>query len=292
MQTTFKKLFILFVFLAAGKRLLAQTNGETSFSKQAYIMQYPVSVNEQLTTVLIFPAPIASGGVDLGSTDIIASAIDGVSNILKIKASQANTSPTNLTVITTDGKVYSFWVSYAVNADSHPIDLRTEQQQEKILASFTDRQLTDKQIAELARHIATRKAFLNAASARSFGIIARLKGIYISSGVLFFKISLSNKTNIDYETDFMRCYIRNKERSKRTADHDEELKSIYTFYTHGKITAGKTDQQIIIAFPRFTIADQKNFVIQLFEKSGDRHLSLKINGNDIIKAESIAPITE
>ena len=66
MQTTFKKLFILFVFLAAGKRLLAQTNGETSFSKQAYIMQYPVSVNEQLTTVLIFPAPIASGGVDLG----------------------------------------------------------------------------------------------------------------------------------------------------------------------------------------------------------------------------------
>jgi len=291
MQRTFIRLLFLFVFLTAGKFLVAQTNAVAGFAKQAYIKQYPVSVNEQLTTVLIFPTPISADGVDLGSTDIIASAIDGVSNILKIKASQPNTSPTNLTVITTDGKVYSFWVSYAVNADSHPIDLRTQQQQEKILASFADRQLTDKQIAELARHIATRKAFLNAAKARSFRIVARLKGIYISSDVLFFKISLSNKTNIDYETDFMRCYIRNKKRSKRTANHEQELKPVYALYTHGQITSGKTEQQVIIALPKFTIADQKNFVIQIFEKSGDRHLSLKVDGNDIIKAESVTPVT-
>jgi len=81
--------------------------------------------------------------------------------------------------------------------------------------------------------------------------------------------------------------IRDKQRVKRTASQEEELQPLYVYKEHGAITAGKTKQTIVIAFPKFTVADHKNFVIQLFEKSGDRNLSLKIDGNAIAKAKNI-----
>lgn len=292
MQSIYKKLIILSVLFISTLIVSAQLVPENTFVKDAFIPQYTLTVSDQVTTVLIFPAAISKNGVDLGSPDIIASAVDGIANILKVKAVSPGISPTNLTVITNDGKIYSFWLTYGEKADSRPIDISTQVGEEIKRVKLVNRKLTDQEIADLAKHIATRKPFMNTARARSFGVKASLEGIYIVSGVLFFQLDLTNKTNIDYTTDFVRYYIRAKKRAKRTADHEEELKPLYAYYAHGKVTAGKTSQQLVLAFPKFTIADQKNFVIQIFEKNGDRHLELKISGNEIINALNLNPITE
>lgn len=250
----------------------------------AYSRQYPLLVNENVTSVLIFPAAIAEGGIDRGSAGIIAKQVDGVPNILKIKAASKDFTTTNLTVITGDGKVYSYYVSYARYADDRPIDMAKEQHKAAAVAFFKNRKLNDAQVRQMAAHIATRKPFMRRPKEKSYGIKASLQGIYVSEDVLFYRIALSNKTHIDYDLDFMRCYIRDKKRVKRTASQEQELQPICIYKEHGSITAGKTRQTIVIAFPKFTVADHKHFILQLFEKNGDRYLTLKIDGKDIAKA--------
>lgn len=292
MQKLITALLFAFLFSTAAVPLFAQTENDSGFAEQSYNPQYPLRVSEQLTSVLIFPAPIAPEGVDRGSAGIIAKTVDGVTNVLKIKATGSNIEPTNLTVITTDGKVYSFWVQYSKYADSRPIDLRKQHTEETEQAFFRNRQLNDEQVQALATQIATRKPFIRHPKAKSFKMKARLRGIYISSDVLFYRIAVSNKSHIDYATDFMRFYIQDKKRVKRTAEQEQELKPLFIYKEHGNITAGKTAQSIVVAFPRFTIADRKNFVVQLFEKGGDRNLELKINGRDITAARRLSSVTQ
>lgn len=282
-----QKTLLLFTLLLSAVSFEVSAQDFKQYYQEAYSKQYPLLVNENVTSVLIFPAAIAEGGIDRGSAGIISKQVDGVPNILKIKAAAKDFTNTNLTVITKDGKVYSFYVTYARYADDKPIDMAKEARKEAAVAFFKDRKLNDAQVRQVAAHIATRKSFMRRPKEKTYGVSVRLQGIYISEDVLFYRISLDNKTHIDYGLDFMRCYIRDKQRVKRTASQEQELQPLFVYKEHGNITAGKTRQTIVIAFPKFTVADHKNFVMQLFEKNGDRNLALKIDGKDIEKAISL-----
>jgi len=278
-----------FLFSLASLPTYAQQESASGSGGHAYIKQYELSVNERTTNVLIFPAAIVPGSVDRGSADIIAKIPDGVTNVLKVKAATTGFQPTNLTVITGDNKVYSFHVAYNAAADSRPIDLRSQQMDEAASAYLKNRSLNDAQIQDLAAHVATRKNFMNRPKAKAFGIVARLKGIYIADDVMFYQIGIKNKTQIGYDTDFFRFYVRDKKRMKRTAQQEQELKPLFVYREHGNVIAGKTQACIVVAFKKFTIADHMDFILQSFEKNGDRNPELKISGEYIVKARLLEP---
>ncbi|WP_308199293.1 DUF4138 domain-containing protein [Chitinophaga sedimenti] len=72
--------------------------------------------------MIVFAAPICANGVDRGNNWILAKTADGVNNVLKVKAAQDSAISTNLTVFTTDGRVYRFDVYFdAITKD----DFRT-----------------------------------------------------------------------------------------------------------------------------------------------------------------------
>ncbi|WP_238698906.1 DUF4138 domain-containing protein, partial [Flavobacterium circumlabens] len=58
----------------------------------------------------VFPFAIKS--VDKGSPDILVQKAKGLENILQVKAAQKGFFQTNLTVVTADGKLYSFVLNY------------------------------------------------------------------------------------------------------------------------------------------------------------------------------------
>lgn len=74
------------------------------------IASYHLGVGFQKTTHLIFPSAVTY--VDLGSGSIIADKAQGAENIVKVKANASGFAQTNMTVLTTDGKLYSFLVDY------------------------------------------------------------------------------------------------------------------------------------------------------------------------------------
>src|SRR4051794_30412871 len=93
-------LFLLFVSVTT------LSNGQTGKLQATIIEPYPLKITLNKTTILVFPYAIK--GVDRGSADVLAQKAKGVENILLLKAGKENFSETNLSVITADGKLYSF----------------------------------------------------------------------------------------------------------------------------------------------------------------------------------------
>ena len=89
----------------------AQLN--TSDTTPVTINSIEISICYNKTTSLIFPYAVIS--VDRGSADVLAQKAKAVENILHVKAGKRNFTPTNLSVVTADGKFYSFLLHYEEN---------------------------------------------------------------------------------------------------------------------------------------------------------------------------------
>jgi len=285
-----KKPFVTLITLLAAS-LLGNAYGQVTqriFYPASKIKPYHLEVGYNKTTVLIFPAAISKDGIDRGSASIIAKAVPGVENILKVKANTKNFSQTNLTVITKDGKVYPFRVNYSNNPPDAPVNMAKQKQEEKRIAVFRNRKLNTAQIKALCKEVVFGKPFLHK-STKTFKVKLKLQAIYTCKDVIFYRFQLKNKSNIDYAINFSRFYFRDRKRVKRTAQQEKELHPLLFYYDNGiSNIPGNTAQTLVVAFPKFTIADHKNFVIQLFEKHGDRNPILKIKGNELVKAQSLA----
>ncbi|QES88929.1 conjugative transposon protein TraN [Rhizosphaericola mali] len=279
-------LTIVFMVLLVNN-LFAQQANLDKITSEAYGRQYPLFVGVNETTILIFPCKIAAGGVDIGSTELIASTITSVDNILRIKAATENMAPTNLTVVTTDGKIYSFYTRFSPYPDNRPIDLGKQINTENAQIKLKGRKIHDGQIQQYADSIINLKTFLKQNKIQSFGVQFSLKGIYTKEDVLFFRLDLKNKSPLNFTADFMRFYIRDQKRLKRTADQEQELQPLRIFPENTISVNARNVQTIIVAFKRFTIADHKNMVIQIFEKNGDRHLQLKIKGKVLMQTSKL-----
>lgn len=287
MKRLILKLLFAFLLASVGVPLLAQPSDLEKIQPSSYGPQYPIAVGTTKTTVLVFPFKIVPKGVDLGSADILASPLQGVDNILRIKAAKENFTPTNATVVTTDGRVYSFRVTFSEYPDDRPINLGKQEKVEKAQGILTSQKLSDEQMKQETNVILSSKPFLKKPKTVSYGVGLSLKGIYTKEDILFFRFELKNGSPMDYLTDFTRFYIKDQKRLKRTADQETECKTVGLFPESNDAIKAETTQTIIVAFKRFTIADHKDLAIQFFEKDGDRHLKLKINGKILMKAHGL-----
>lgn len=111
---------------------------ETSFSQSltgkfqtTIIEPYPLKITLNKTTNLIFPYAIKS--VDRGSADVLAQKAKGVENILLVKANRENFSETNLSVITADGKLYSFILDYMSNPAAINLSFLKDRMKKKVI---------------------------------------------------------------------------------------------------------------------------------------------------------------
>ena len=112
---------------------------------------------------------------------------------------------------------------------------------------------------------------------------AAIIGTYIKDDIIYYQLRIKNNSPIDYDIEVLRFYIRDKKGEKRVAVQENELKPIYVA---GNITQVKSFNQniIVVAFSKFTIPDKKFMGIQIMEKNGGRHLKMKLNNKDLLKA--------
>ena len=67
---------------------------------------------------------------------------------------------------------------------------------------------------------------------------------------------------------------------------DETLQPYYTYQTFSEIQSSQEDQ-VIAVFDKFTLDKKKNLIVNLWEKEGERMIELKINAQQIVKAQII-----
>lgn len=239
-------------------------------------------ISQNKTCMLIFPAKIQSA--DRGAAYVLAERVKGSENVLKVKAARMAFKPSSLTVITTDGQVFAFKVAYAENPPYLALDLRG-QTPGKAAVRFSGAGLNSAGMRRAALKVKQHVPFLKGVRVHKYGLDCQLEGIYIHQEVLFFTFRLHNASNIGYKLASLRFFIRDLKTARRTAVQDNELKPLYI--ESWGMPEEQMGQKIVVAMPRFTIADDKNVTIELTEKDGDRALSLKLRERKLRKTRTL-----
>lgn len=251
--------------------------------KATIIEPYPLWITYNKTTNIILPYAIKS--VDRGSRDVLAQKAKGVENILLVKAGRENFSETNLSIITADGKLYSFLLCYTDNPSLLNIAFGKDTIIDRMV-SLPEAANNEAQIERVAEVVAKEKRTLHGPKDKAFNIRLRLNGLYIENNVFYFQVELRNRSNIPYDIDMLRFFIRDEKKAKRTASQDIEQMPLYIY---GDTTAVKehTTNVLVFAMPKFTIPYKKYLLVQAMEKNGGRHLDLDIHNQTIVKAKTL-----
>lgn len=238
------------------------------------------------TTSVVFPTVIKS--VDRGSKDILAQKAKGVENILQLKAARHGFPQTNLTVITSDGSIHQFTVDYTNEPATLVINIDANQEEERTtpqkLIFQTD--MSETEMENYALEIINAKRSIRFVNESQYRIRLALRGIYIRDNVIFYHFRIDNRSNINYDVDFLRFYIQDRQKVKRTASQEVGITPVYVFGETDNIK-GQTTEDVVYALEKFTIPDAKRLVIEMFEKNGGRNLSLSIRNNTIVNARLV-----
>ena len=121
---------------------------------------------------------------------------------------------------------------------------------------------------------------------KRFGVQFLLKSIHSHNGLFYFHTETRNRSNVAFRTDFIRFKIVDKKVPKRTAIQERVIDPVRS-YNEVLVTEGKSDVRTVYAVPQFTIPDDKLLVIELFEKDGGRHQTIRVENADLVAARQI-----
>lgn len=260
-------------------QLISKAQTTDSAIQAIIIKPYHITIGYDKTSNLIFPFAIKS--VDRGSAAMLAQKAKGVENILQIKAGWQHFKQTNLSVVTGDARFYSFIVDYADDPSALNIYFSADTSNKKQTASLSDMPIDELAIKALAEQVKEQKTFLHK-SDQEQKMRLSLSSIYLGQQTMWFTLQLENSSLIEYQPDYVRFFIRDRKKAKRTAIQENELQPLYS--DTGSIIAGQSSGEALLAFPPFTISRTKELIIQVAEKGGGRSLLLPVKYKSILKA--------
>lgn len=240
----------------------------------------PVGKDKQM--YLIFPGKITYE--DHGSQDISVEKAEGVDNILAVKAVRDFKTESNISVVTDSGKFYTFSLRYTQNPEVFTFVIDKDEQQR--VAILDDGELTTDQKKKMQEAINKHLPLDLGLSDKISGVEFEITNIFIHNDILLFRISMRNRTQINYTIDFMRLYIQDAKKSKKTAIQQLEQNLLFTFDYPEDIPAHEK-RTFVVAVNKFTIPDKKRLVIEIQEKNGGRHFFFKLKNKSILESEEV-----
>ncbi|MDR6845565.1 conjugative transposon protein TraN [Flavobacterium granuli] len=245
--------------------------------KRSTIESSDLQIGYSKTTSIVFPYAIKS--VDRGSGEVLVQKAKGVENILLIKAGQPNFAQTNLTVVTADGKLYSYVLNYEEHCPIlNIVEGRSKDSNQEVL--FLSEKENQKQIQEYASLALSKKKKIKGLNENRFYVRLQVNGIFIHEDVMYFRLVLCNASRINYDIDQLRFFIRDQKKSKRTASQEIEILPLFAT-SDVKTIPDESEVTVVIALPKFTIPEKKYFAVQLIEKNGGRDIELDVKNGEL-----------
>lgn len=252
----------------------------SSFSQiRSHVFALPIATDK--TTSLVFPFAVRY--VDRGTKDVLVQQVKEAENLLLVKAAQANFPGTNLSVVTADGRLYTFEVKYSSNVPWTVFELPSPGSDSSSIY-FPSELMNIKDLESYSKGILDNRKFIYGVGDKAWDVTCHITGLYIKDKVLFFQLILANGSPLDYDVDYIRFYLRDKKRGKRKAAQELELVPLYKV---GATTTVGAYQSNIAAFAleKFTVPDAKYFYIEIAEKNGGRHLRLRVTNKKLLRAK-------
>lgn len=290
MKNHFKTFWAIALMIGFAIQAYAQNSIRTPLAL-GKIEPYHLEVTYDKTLHIIFPTAIRY--VDLGSEYLIAGKAEDAENVLRVKASVRDfETETNFSVITDDGRFYSFNVHYNSHPEALSYNLQAMQYQ---VDKANGNDVLFEELGGVSPSLAgllletiykENKRVVKNIGTKSFGIQFLLKGIYIHNGKYYLHTELENRTNVPFQIDFINFKIVVKKVAKRTVIQERPVIPVRTYKPLTEIAGNSTDQNVFL-LDQFTIADGKVFLIEIFEKNGGRHQTIKVKNSDLINAQLI-----
>nr|WP_295933637.1 conjugative transposon protein TraN [uncultured Dyadobacter sp.] len=250
---------------------IANAQGDEIF----VIEPLPIEASADQTVSISFPATVKA--VDRGSPQLLAQKVKGTENVLLIKAASTQMKPTSLIVITADGQLHSFQVSYQSVPSATSVQLFSRQHQPvaAVISSQPDQYLLDS-----ALHLAKEHESNIRRKSSAEKVSAVLEGMFIKENLMLLRLKLENLSPINYDIETMRVELIDKRQIKRAAIQQQEIAPIAVSDTISQIKA-KEAQTIVLAIPKISLATGKRLLISLTEHNGARHLKIHVKPRQI-----------
>ena len=259
------------------------------------VTPHGVQVTFAKTVHIIFPSAVRY--VDVGSNWIIAGKADGAENVIRVKATtEGFPGETNFSVICEDGSFYSFNARYAHEPEMLNIEMKdflengdtTDFSHTRMNIYFRELGNESPLLVKLIMQSIYKedRREIRHLGCKRFGVQFLLKSVHSHNGLFYFHTETRNRSNVAFRTDFIRFKIVDKKVPKRTAIQERVIDPVRS-YNEVLVTEGKSDVRTVYAVPQFTIPDDKLLVIELFEKDGGRHQTIRVENADLVAAKQI-----
>lgn len=259
------------------------------------VTPHGVQVTFAKTVHIIFPSAVRY--VDLGSNWIIAGKADGAENVIRVKATtEGFPGETNFSVICEDGSFYSFNARYVHEPEMLNIEMKdflengdtTDFSHTRMNIYFRELGNESPLLVKLIMQSIYKedRREIRHLGCKRFGVQFLLKSVHSHNGLFYFHTETRNRSNVAFRTDFIRFKIVDKKVPKRTAIQERVIDPVRS-YNEVLVTEGKSDVRTVYAVPQFTIPDDKLLVIELFEKDGGRHQTIRVENADLVAAKQI-----
>ena len=259
------------------------------------VTPHGVQVTFAKTVHIIFPSAVRY--VDLGSNWIIAGKADGAENVIRVKATtEGFPGETNFSVICEDGSFYSFNARYAHEPEMLNIEMKdflengdtTDFSHTRMNIYFRELAGESPLLVKLIMQSIYKedRREIRHLGCKRFGVQFLLKSVHSHNGLFYFHTETRNRSNVAFRTDFIRFKVVDKKVPKRTAIQERVIDPVRS-YNEVLVTEGKSDVRTVYAVPQFTIPDDKLLVIELFEKDGGRHQTIRVENADLVAARQI-----
>lgn len=258
------------------------------------VLPYGLEVTFEKTVHLIFPAAIRY--VDLGSQNIIAGKADDAENVLRVKAAVREfETETNMSVICEDGSFYAFNVKYADEPKKLSMEMKdflspTEGRLPSNRADIYFKELGSESpilVKLIMKSIYQNdKRTIKHVGAKQFGMRFLLRGLYAHNGLLYFHVRMDNESNMPYAVDFITFKVVDKKVAKHTAIQERILQPLRAFHQVMWIGAGRSER-IVFALEQFTLSEDKQLEVTLYERNGSRTLTFYVEPEDLLLTKKI-----
>lgn len=234
---------------------------------------FQVIANNSNTTEIFLPGNVVY--CRQGNEEVFG--VEYYNNMVKINTTFEKFMPSNLFVVDKDNNTYEITIvndvaltysynfddgrSYVAHIDANSLEM------EKLINKL---------------HLKKRNIF-------SLGVIKNkfefsLANLYVNGDFMFFVFDIKNFSNIDYDVDFVKCFIRDQKKMKNAIQQEVQYDPVQE-KDFTKRILGKSTNRFVLAFNKFTIPDDKVFEIEMFEKGGGRHMKLSVLNEYILSAQ-------
>lgn len=117
---------------------------------------------------------------------------------------------------------------------------------------------------------------------RNGKLVLSLDKLFVAGEVFWLSFTIRNRSALSYPPEFFRLYVKDKEQTSRSSQ--QEIEIVPMFADSLVMVPARSKRSFAIGIAKFTIPENRVCLLEIFENSGGRNLTLDIANRQLFLA--------